>query len=74
MDIPQLQLKDNSYLNICNWVFLRCTYEMREEHGISNEKYGNINAEQVPDSIIRIEFYSKATNISVRRNYFCVNK
>jgi hypothetical protein len=74
MDIPQLQFKDTSYLNICNGVSLRCMYEQREEHGISNEKYGSVDTDQVPDSIIRIEFYSKAIDVSVRRNYFCVNK
>jgi len=49
-------------------------YEKGEEHGISNEKYGSMDADQVPDSIIRIEFYSKATNISVRKNDYFLNK
>jgi len=49
-------------------------YEKGEEHGIANEKCGSMDTDQVPDSIIRIEFYSKATNISVKINYFCVKK
>jgi hypothetical protein len=44
-------------------------HEGREEHGIANEKYGTVVTDKVPDSVIRIEFYSKATMISVRRNY-----
>jgi hypothetical protein len=43
-------------------------HEGREEYGFANEKYGAVVTDQVPDSIIRIEFYSKATMISVRRN------
>jgi len=49
-------------------------YERGEEHGICNEKCGSMDTGQVPDSIIRIEFYGKPMNISVRKNYFCVNK
>ena len=44
-------------------------HEGREEHGVANEKNGTVVTDQVPDSIFRIEFYSKATMISVRRNY-----
>jgi hypothetical protein len=43
-------------------------HEGREENGVANEKYGTVVTDQIPNSIIRIEFYSKATMISVRRN------
>jgi len=43
-------------------------HEGREENGVANEKYGTVVTDQVPDSVIRIEFYTEATMISVRRN------
>jgi hypothetical protein len=49
-------------------------YEKGKEHRVSNKKCGSMDTGQVPDSIIRIEFYTKATNISVRINYSCADK
>jgi hypothetical protein len=43
-------------------------HEGREENGVANEKYGTVVTDQFPDSVIRIEFYTKATMISVRRS------
>jgi hypothetical protein len=44
-------------------------HEGREEHGVVNEKYGTVVTDQVPYSVFPVEFYSKATMISVRRKY-----